>query len=171
MTTKEVMEIERKWVLKGVPTLIQPIKAEEVAYIYVGDDRYTEIFDIESGTPSFWVVTKEGEGLMRKETVKEISEDAYKEVYRSNTRPVLRKYRSIYSLPEGRCAVVDEFHDMLLVTMEVEILVPLTENYEAAAEEFRNREIPMPPEISREIIAEVTDIEGFKNKNLYLSGG
>ena len=44
--------------------------------------------------------------------------------------------------------------------------VPVSEDYEQIAEEFKNRNIYFGEEITPLVIADVTDLEGFKNFNL-----
>lgn len=163
---KTIQEIERKWVLKRLPRDVfnSEVDVLHLEYAYLDGKRFTKR-TVAGEASEYWITTKTGEGLSRKEShvksnsieFQKAKEDIFS-TYLSKTRYVIYSYS--YDLE------IDDYHDLALVTMEAEIEMDLDSDHAKVAENFSKEKIQLPDSIENEVISEVTNIKGFSNFNL-----
>lgn len=161
--TDTPLEIERTYLLSAMPTL--PDDAEvwriEQGYLAGGangmnEGRLRRITRPDGGVQCFFTL-KRGEGLVRTEEERVISEAAFEERWPQTAGQRLRKTRHRVQ-HEGFTWEVDRFDDVDLVLAEVELP-------DAAAV------APVPPWLGPFIVREVTEEPAFRNYRLALAIG
>jgi len=147
-------EIERKWILRNSPWLKNhPDFSCVILQFYMEDGwRYRMSIDNLSYNKEFFKTKKTPNGLGSNiEEEYNITEEEYQEAYKSKKKQIT-KSRYVY-LQNGLKWEVDDFSDMKLVTMEVEL-------------NSIDQEIVIPDFLQELIIMEVTGIKEFNNSNL-----
>lgn len=150
------IEIERKFLVNRLPETVVPDDGRDIrqGYLIITDDG-TELRVRQKGTRFFQTI-KTGAGLCRAEIEIDITQAQFEVLWPHTQTRRVSKTRVEVPLG-GHIAEVDIFDGDLkgLVLVEVEFAS------EAASREFR------PPDWFG---AEVTDHEGYKNKNLAVHG-
>ena len=148
-------EIERKFLIVNPPQDYDKYPSKDIiqGYIIITDDKEVRLRQIGK---NYFMTVKTGEGLIRKETEAEITHEQFEKLWplTESWRIEKKRYEINY---EGYLIELDFYSDSLadLVVAEVEF----------KSEEESSSFIP-PAWFGREI----TEDEGFKNKNLALSG-
>ena len=162
---KDNLEIERKFLLRNVPKFDRKeVDKFLIHQIYVDEDgkitrfRMTEKFNLKGFEPEvdrqyFQCVKKPVSTGVFEELENEISQELFREMCHLDHSYII-KTRYVYE-HGGLKWEVDEYHDIKLVIMEVEL-------------DDINQEITIPEIIEREVIVEVTGQRVFSNFNLSL---
>jgi len=158
----ENLEIERKFLLRGLPKLDMQEPPKIIEQCYVWDDvlqnhiRY-RAERTHGGEESFYTTIKtpvEGEGsgaIVNNEAEEDIVKDEFVKQFRASSKRI-GKLRYIMN-HQGLKWEIDKFMNMDLVTVEVEL-------------ESESQEFEMPQSIKDVLIMEVSEFEEFKNYNL-----
>lgn len=151
-------EIERRWLLKGVPPIVGTLPKKEIIQIYIEENgknvRYRSSKDHTTHRISYYRTSKvnisNGEWL---ETEDEISLDEFSKAYLTDYPLGVKKIR--YELEENKLLwELDVFlMDMSLVILEVEL-------------DDINQIIEIPKALEPYIIMEITGIDSFQNYRL-----
>lgn len=172
MGTKNNLEIERKFLLKKVPIFDKKISKYYIHQIYVEDNgvitrfRMTEKMGMDEILNGKYVKLDIDDVLSRKYVqcnkrlispgvFEEIESEVTKEVFRDmchKEHSYIVKVRRVFE-QDGLKWEVDEYSDVALVTLEVEL-------------DDINQEITIPEVIKKELIAEVTGQKEFSNQSL-----
>lgn len=162
-----IIELERKWVLKRLPKRIKNFASERIdlLYIYKGNERYCQRKKASDPEAQYWVTIKEGEGAARKETQRRIEWEDFIMAAQDGSTKTLSKTRYIIDTPAGQ-AEVDEYDSFDLVTMEFEIEIPVYDYTDENRKDFQEKNFDFGPILNPLIVADVTDLPGFKNINL-----
>ncbi len=167
----EVIEIERKWVLDGLPEGIVPIKSHEIEQAYL-DVRGLRLRKKDEG----YLITYKSKGdLARSEWEQEIPAWTY-DGLKAEARAVLHKTRHVYN--GGEVALeLDEYHGELegLYTIEAEwaLEIPSTLTLKARQELIQDAEKAaksyiLPYQFSN--AHEVTGLKAYSNRSLAVHG-
>jgi len=160
---KDNLEIERKFLLRNVPKFQRKeVDKYLIHQIYVDVNgkitrfRMTEKFNLKGSEPEveryyFECVKKSISTGVFEEIENEISQELFRDMCHFDHSYII-KTRYVYEHGDLKWEV-DEYHDIRLVTMEVEL-------------DDINQEITIPEIIEREIIVEVTGQLVFSNFNL-----
>lgn len=157
MGTKNNLEIERKFLLKKVPDFKLGISKLYIHQIYVDVNgvitrfRMTEKLGMDEDRKYIQCNKK----LIFPGVFEEIEKEITKEVFRDmchKEHSYIVKIRYIYE-QDGLKWEVDEYSDVALVTLEVEL-------------DDINQEIKIPEIIQKELIIEVTGQKEFSNQSL-----
>lgn len=156
MTTRNVIEKERKFLLKNIPSMI-PQESWKITQFYKNGLRYREETDGFTTIHIRLKKTKIAPGISNELDIEEISEEVFFEERNSIPSAELceiSKTRWVYKY-NGRKFEVDVFNEIVLVMLEVE-------------DSDLGEEIDFPPLIKAMILMEVTGNPNFDNFNLSL---
>lgn len=158
---KDALEIERVWLLSGLP----PLPAHhttwqlEQGYLVAENGRAegrVRATTLPSGVREFHFNTKSGTGLIRHEREETIDLLAFESAWKRTLGRRLRKLR--HRVCEGELTFeVDEFLDLSLVLVEVEL--PRADTL-----------VHLPEWLNGLVIREVTNESGYRNFNLAVHG-
>jgi len=153
------LEIERKFLLKRVPTKEQD-SLLAIEQVYVEEDGVTVRYRGEKGEGEFsfdkTIKTDVDGSFVREEVISESTQEEYSAKAQESER-VISKMRGIYNVGDDKWEI-DQFRFFDLVIAEIEIP---TKDYE----------LVIPDWIKEVMIMEVTGMEEFKNENLADSYG
>ncbi len=150
------MEIEKKFLLRGLPAGIAKGTKIRQGYLSVGDPEVR----VRAKGGEFYLTRKGGEGFVRSEEEYEISEKIFEILWSLTANARIEKTRYEMVGEDGLTWEIDEFQTRRiegLFTAEVEL------PDESAVPEI-------PPVIAAVIESDVTTDEKFKNKNLAVNG-
>jgi CYTH domain-containing protein len=148
------VEIERKFLLSGLPESVRGTEAREIEQGYVPGERLVERLRRvrRAGATRCYRTVKLGSGLARTELEEEASAAVFDAMWPLTEGRRVRKRR--YAVPDGDLTwEIDEFSDRELVLAEVELPSEGT-----VAEP--------PPWLQPYVVREVTGEDGFVNVNL-----
>lgn len=149
-------EIEKKFLLRGLPTGIAHATKIRQGYLSVGDPEVR----VRAKGEKFFLTGKSGAGFVRQEEEHEISEEAFEILWSLTENARIEKTRYEIVGEDGLIWEIDEFQTESaqgLLVAEVEL----------PDESF----IPaIPLVIAQQIEKDVTDDEAYKNKNLAVKG-
>jgi len=160
---KDNLEIERKFLLKNVPNFNRKeIEKHLIHQIYVDVKgvitrfRMSEKFNTKGSEPEverhyIQCVKKVLSPGVFEEIEKEITQEKFRDMCHEDHTYII-KTRYVYE-HGGLKWEVDEYHDVKLVTLEVEL-------------DDINQDITIPEIIEKEVIVEVTGQRVFSNQNL-----
>ena len=117
-----VLEIERKFLLKGLPDAMPEASVVRIEQGYLPGDRLVErLRSVEAGRERTYLRTvKVGAGLVRSELEEETNVDVYRTMWPLTKGKRLTKRR--HRVPDGDLAwEIDEFTDRALVLAEIEL--------------------------------------------------
>lgn len=163
MGTKNNLEIERKFLLKKVPTfLAKDVKKYLIHQVYVDIDgqvtrfRMTEDLRSRGNETTYVKCVKKpiSTGIFEEIEVK-VSQNIFDKMTKKPHRFIIKE-RLVYS-EGGLKWEIDKYDDISLVTLEVEL-------------DDINQEIEIPEKIKKEIICEVTGQKPFSNYSLSEEG-
>jgi CHAD domain-containing protein/CYTH domain-containing protein len=119
------VEIERKFLLRGLPPAMPPAETHEIAQGYLPGERLIERLrhDRTNGSERFLRTVKSGEGVIRMELEEETTRDMFEHLWPLTQGKRLVKRRYVVDSPEHRWEI-DEFLDRPLVVAEVELTEP-----------------------------------------------
>lgn len=148
-------EIERKFLLRGLPGMPAPIDVLEIDQGYLPGVRLVERLRRQrarDGRMSYFRTVKVGSGVRRLELEEETDPRTFEHLWQLTEGRRLRKRR--YVIPEGdRYWEIDEFLDRDLVLAEMEI--PTAET-----------EITIPEWLHPMLVRDVTGERTYTNRNL-----
>jgi len=158
MPAKENLEIERKFILKGVPAFPNEENLTKlmIHQIYVTVDgrnkRFRKTYNVSTGESIYHECMKKklSHGVFE-ENEKLIEESMLNEMEALPHRAI-SKTRYVYQ-ENGLKWEIDDYENIALVTLEVEL-------------DDINQEIKIPNCIEDWIITEVTGLDGFSNYNM-----
>lgn len=165
---KKKLEIERKFLLKNVPNFNRKeVNKFLIHQIYVDFDGEITIFRMseklnlkgqESEVERHYVkcVKKPFSIGVFEEIEEDITQELFRDMYHKDHSYIF-KTRSVYEYG-GLKWEVDEYHDIKIITLEVEI-------------DDINQEITIPEIIEKEVICEVTGQKVFSNFYLSINDG
>ncbi|HSJ15425.1 MAG TPA: CYTH domain-containing protein [Longimicrobiales bacterium] len=148
------LEIERKYLLSGMPRLPRPHRRLRVEQGYVPGKALRErVRRVREGAETrYYRTMKFGRGVSRTEIEEETTAAVFRALWRVTLGKRVRKRR--YVVPDGaRCWEIDRFADRNLVLAEIEL--------ERADEEVR-----FPDWLGHYIVREVTDEPAYGNYRL-----
>lgn len=157
----ENLEIERKFILKNVPSFGLKAKKFLIHQIYVTikgvNTRFRMLESLDTHEKKYYkcVKTPISPGVFE-EIEDEIDEAKFLEMYDKDHRYII-KTRYAYS-ENGLIWEIDKYHEMLFVTLEVEL-------------DDINQDIEIPECIKDYIIAEVTGQKEFSNYAISIKEG
>jgi CHAD domain-containing protein/CYTH domain-containing protein len=148
------IEIERKFLLRGLPPEMPQAETHEIAQGYLPGDKLIERLrrDRVNGTERYIRTVKAGEGLVRMELEEETTRAVFEHLWELTKGKRLVKRRHVVSTPEHRWEI-DEFLDRPMVLAEVEL------NDEHAP-------VTIPDWLAPSVDREVTDDAAYLNVNL-----
>ena len=151
---KEELEIERKWLLKGVPNLNYNKKYDIMQFYTPEKFRYRRTTDLKTGDIEYIKIKKIPVGYGR--NIEKIYACDMQEFAseRMKSKRCVHKTRHVYEIDSIKFEI-DLMHSPNMVMMEVEL---------------KDIDSPMeiPQEVERFIIKEVTGDDAFSNYNLAL---
>lgn len=159
MGTKNNLEIERKFLLKRIPNFDKEVSKFYMHQIYVNIDgvmtrfRMTEKLGLKVDENRTYVQCNKKR--ISSGVFEEIEKDIAKEVFRDmchKEHSYIIKIRHVYE-HDGLKWEVDEYADVSLVTLEVEL-------------DDIKQKITIPKIIKKELLMEVTGKKVFSNQNL-----
>ena len=152
-------EIERKYVLRRMPDCLNGSSYDNIeqAYLLVAKDQEIRIrmyYKSESGK-SFYLTRKSSGGLVRNEEEEEISPSTYDILLNLVVGRRITKRRHCLIGEDGLIWEIDYYYGDLLGLVTAEVELP-------------NAEVKpkIPAEITAVLVDEVTEDQGYKNKNL-----
>jgi len=121
-TRRPGVEIERKYLLSGLPPAMPNGETHEIAQGYLPGERLIERLRRErtNGTERFLRTVKVGAGVARLEVEEETTRDLFEHLWPLTAGKRLVKRRHVVDSPEHRWEI-DEFLDRPLVVAEVEL--------------------------------------------------
>lgn len=148
------VEIERKFLLTGMPPAMPPAETHEIAQGYLPGERLIERLrrDRSNGGERFLRTVKLGVGIVRTEIEEETSRDLFEHLWPLTRGRRLVKRRHIVDSAENRWEI-DEFMDRPLVLAEVELGDP-------------DAEVKIPDWLAPAVEREVTGDRAYLNVNL-----
>ena len=148
------VEIERKFLLKGLPPEMPAAETHEIAQGYLPGERLVERLrrDQHNGSERFLRTVKLGAGIVRTEVEEETSRDMFEHLWPLTRGRRLVKRRHVVDSPEHRWEI-DEFLDRPLVLAEVELGHP-------------DAEVTIPDWLAAAVEREVTGDREYLNVNL-----
>lgn len=146
-------EIERKFLLQGLPPDLEHIRKERVRQGYIHADENREIRVRKAGGMYFETV-KTGSGMSRTEYEILLKKSQFEGLWKSTAGARLEKYRYIYEW-QGYKLEIDEYSGKLAGLFTGEVEFPSVRD----AEEF-----PVPPFFGEEITFDFR----YKNRNLVI---
>lgn len=151
--SREEDEIERKWLMKGIPNL-EYVKKLDIVQFYTSEMfRFRKTVDLKTGDVEYYKIKKKSVGFGKNiETIHYCTREEY-DIERTKSRRYVHKTRHIYE-EDGLTYEIDLMHSPNLVLMEIEL------------KDIDFPVYPMPREIERFIIKEVTGDPAFNNFNL-----
>ncbi|MGH7710338.1 MAG: CHAD domain-containing protein [Gemmatimonadaceae bacterium] len=116
------VEIERKFLLRGMPPSMPAAETHEIAQGYLPGERLIERLrrDRTNGAERFLRTVKVGAGVVRMEFEEETTRDLFEHLWELTQGKRLVKRRHVIESPEHRWEI-DEFLDRPLVVAEVEL--------------------------------------------------
>ena len=150
----ESREIERKYLLRGLPEAVRGVEAAELAQGYLpGGEIRERLRRVRKGGRTTYLRTlKAGRGLSRIEVEEEVSAELFNPMWVLTQGARVHKKR--YAIPAGELVwEIDEFLDRELVLAEVEL--PSEET-----------EVVIPDWLAPHVEREVTDEPDYVNQNL-----
>jgi len=161
----EKIEVERKFLLKRLTKINQPIRSQLVQHVYLSPGvRYSAY--TENETTTFKKITKSiDEELARKESVEDLSEEEFLSLYFKPELRKISKIRSTYFYKDLKIEI-DSFVEISLVMMEIEKVFEDKEEAEKFIKTFKDAELDLPEDIKNNILLEVTGNPEFYNYNL-----
>jgi CYTH domain-containing protein len=148
------LEIERKYLLSGLPRLPRPLHRLRVEQGYIPGTRLRErIRRVQDGAEvRYYRTMKFGRGVTRTEIEEETTAEIFRALWRVTLGKRVRKRR--YLVPAGeRTWEIDRFRDRDLVLAEIEL-------------ESADEEVVFPKWLERYIVREVTDDPNYGNYRL-----
>lgn len=121
-TSRPGVEIERKFLLIGLPASMPSSETHEIAQGYLPGERLIERLrrDRVNGSERFLRTVKLGAGIVRMEFEEETTRDLFEQLWPLTAGKRLVKRRHVVDSPEHRWEI-DEFLDRSLVVAEVEL--------------------------------------------------
>ena len=153
------LEIERKFLLDGVPALDQEDSAAEIEQGYLPGERVIERIrrTRTDGKEELLRTIKEGTGISRLEVEEPLPADVFARLWPLTEGRRIRKRR--HHVKDGDLTwEIDEFRDRNLVVAEVELPSPSTE-------------VTPPDWLRPHVVREVTDDPAYSNYRLATDGG
>lgn len=146
-------EIERRFLLKGLPDIVSGQKGSTIhqGYIFTEADYPLRVRSIKDNTSeSFWITRKEGIGLVREENEEQISEAVFNLLWPATEPYRIKKIR----YKAGRWEI-DEFQERVsgLVIAEIEL-------------KSAREKITIPKSIKKELVEEITGSEQYSNSTI-----
>lgn len=142
------MEIERKWILKRVPTEFHLVKNSKVEQLYISINPEVRL-RYNSGSKEPFRITVKGEGTLSREEIEtEISEDFYNQIKNFVGKSPITKDYSIFNCG-GYPLAVSVVDNGAFIYAEVEF---------ESEEQARNFQLPIDDAV------EVTDDPNYKMK-------
>lgn len=157
----EALEIERVWLLRGLPILPAGFTTWQIDQGYLtaidgspeGRVRRTTLAD---GSREYHFNLKTGTGLVRHEREEQIDADSFAVAWQRTEGRRVRKLR--HRVTEGDLTFeIDQFLDLPLVLAEVELARP-------------DSHVVLPPWLAPYVVREVTHENGYRNFNLAVHG-
>lgn len=148
------VEIERKFLLVGMPPGMPPAETHEITQGYLPGERLVERLrrDQSNGSERFLRTVKLGSGVVRAEVEEETSRDLFDQLWPLTRGRRLMKRRHVVDAGEHRWEI-DEFLDRPLVLAEVELSHP-------------EADVKMPDWLAPAVEREVTGEPEYLNMNL-----
>lgn len=149
-------EIERKYLLKKVPSNVKWNFIYEIKQYYVSDYRIRIQTNTETGETKWYYNQKTAtdDPMVYKEVDREITYDDFWKYISNRESKIIHKTRYVkYFGDDGLKVEVDDFQEMKLVIAEVEI----------PSVDFQ---FELPKYIKNDLILEVTRYAEFKNRRL-----
>jgi CHAD domain-containing protein/CYTH domain-containing protein len=117
------VEIERKFLLRGLPSEMPAAETHEIAQGYLPGERLVERLrrDRMNGSERFIRTVKAGAGVVRMEFEEETTRGIFEHLWELTKGKRLVKRRHVVETPE-HCWEIDEFLDRPLVVAEVELV-------------------------------------------------
>lgn len=149
------MEIEKKFIIAGLPAGLAGGTKIRQGYLSVGDPEVR----LRSKGEKFFATRKGGEGFIRSEAEAEISAEVFHILWPATDGRRVEKTRFAMEGEDGLVWEVDQYNGDLagLFTAEVELPSETTK-------------VVMPGAISAVMVRDVTDDKAYKNKSLAVNG-
>lgn len=146
------MEIERKWILKRVPTEFKLVRNSQVEQFYVSTNPEVRLRYNPASSEPFRITVK-GEGTLSREEIEtEISEDFYNQLKDFVNKPPIKKDYSIFNCG-GYPLAVSIVDNGAFIYAEIEF---------ETEEQARSYQLPIDDAV------EVTEKSEYKMKNYWL---
>lgn len=147
-----ITEIERRWLLKDVPSLPYQKKVDIVQFYTDESFRYRREISIQDGSSEYYKIRKTsvGYGRNEEELFSCSSGEFLKEL--ANSKRIIHKLRHVYT-KDGINFEVDFIHHPRLIILEVEL-------------QDIDQPMEIPQEIQELVILEITGMKEFSNYNL-----
>jgi CHAD domain-containing protein/CYTH domain-containing protein len=148
------LEIERKFLLKGLPPSMPAGETHEIAQGYIPGERLIERLrrDRSNGSERFLRTVKVGSGIARMEIEEETTQALFDQLWPLTNGKRLVKRRHVVAEPRQRWEI-DEYLDRPLVVAEVELSSP-------------DEEVTIPEWLAPSVEREVTGDRAYLNVNL-----
>jgi CYTH domain-containing protein len=148
------VEIERKFLLKGLPPSMPAGETHEIAQGYIPGERLIERLrrDRSNGSERFLRTVKVGSGIARMEIEEETTQALFDQLWPLTNGKRLVKRRHVVAEPRQRWEI-DEYLDRPLVVAEVELSSP-------------DEEVTIPEWLAPSVEREVTGDRAYLNVNL-----
>ena len=149
------LEIERRYLLNGVPTLPADARAYRLEQGYLPDDAGRVRRRVApDGAVTYTHTLKTGRGLVRRETERELGPDEFETLWPRTAGRRLAKTRSCVT--EGPLVwEIDDYDGLDLVLAEVELPSPDTT-------------VTIPPWLAAHVVRDVTDEPEYQNYEIAL---
>jgi CHAD domain-containing protein/CYTH domain-containing protein len=154
VTSRPGVEIERKFLLSGLPPGMPQAETHEIAQGYLPGERLVERLrrDRVNGSERFLRTVKVGSGVMRLEVEEETTRAMFEHLWPLTEGKRLEKRRYVVDSPEHRWEI-DEYLDRPLVVAEVEL-------------DAVDAEVTLPDWLAPAVEREVTGEREYLNMNL-----
>ena len=147
------LEIERKYLLDGLPPIPPDAQAHRMEQGYADPGRLRRVVGPD-GAVTYTHTIKTGVGLVRTETEREISHEEFESLWPRTAGRRLTKTR--YRINDGDLVwEIDDYDRIDLVLAEVELPSPKTQ-------------VTVPPWLAQHVVREVTDDPDYQNYELAL---
>ena len=146
------LEIERKYLLSGLPTFPAPIDTLEIEQGYLPGVARLRHQRSATGTEKFFHTVKHGVGVQRMELEKEIARAEFERLWPETMGRRVRKRRYVVANGDDHWEI-DEFLDRELVLAELEFDDP-------------EHEVEIPGWLRPVLVRDVTDEPEYTNRSL-----
>jgi CYTH domain-containing protein len=161
-------EIERVWLLAGLPVMPEPLAILTITQGYVRSSIAKEAglgpkFRLrksvgQDGTASWTQTRKTGQGMVREEEERPLTLDEFEAMWPLTEGRRIKKTRfCIAAAGDEGVWEVDEFHGLDLAMAEIELQTP-------------SREVSIPHWLNSVIVTEVTEDGRYRNSSLARDG-
>lgn len=161
-------EIERKWVAvkgKNFPNFTKATISKNIMQFYTKIDSKSEV-RYRKSDEKYYITEKEGEGVKREERERDISKSDFSDKIKNRIGNIIEKKRYLIRHGKFLIEIDDYFSPVISGRVIIEVEFPSLED----AKKFKIEDVFKNKNDILVNFLEVTDDNGYKNKNIALKG-